>query len=386
VARARALRALRDCRLRARGASSAMASDTGDHLYIRLADRLRRQFAVTGLRVGDRLPPLRTLIHDTGSSMPVVRKALNVLRHEGLIEMRHGQGTYLRRHASVTRAGLHRILLLAVGVDLEHDVSRALLDELARQAAFEQIEIGFEAADEAEAALRLVAARDPDVVILTGIVPRILADRLHHAGRRVIVSGDPIDSGNSGGFAEVRSNDRFAGYLAMQHLLALGHARIAVLASEVDGWWQRERIAGLRQAHEDAGGTWDPALVVVAGRSFQAMDDAAGRVLDLRPSAVVLVGYWFGRHVIAAAGARDQRVPQQLSIIAFDDAERERTHLTTVCCSQQDWASGLLLLAREQLADRPSRAIAIPRQLLLRGTTASMRTGRIADLVEGAVR
>ncbi len=360
-----------------------MSSDPIDHLYVRLADRLRRQFALSGLRIGDRLPPMRTLVRETHSSMPVVRKALAVLRREGLIESHQGQGTYLRRLAPVNRAGLRRILMLGVDITREHEPSGTLLQEIARQAAMDQIEVLFEIAqsgDDGAMVAQRVAEVDPDAVILTGQVERQVAERVHRTGRRVVLSGDTLDGGAVPNLCEVRSCDRFAGYLAMQHLIALGHHRVGMLIIDDDRWWQQERIAGFRQAVEDAGLSWDGVPVAVASRDLPSMRRAAKELLSL-PSpigAIACTGYWLADEVIEVAQRLGIAIPRDCSLIAIDGLPQEVHQVTSVRCGLRDWAAGLLRLVREQLADQPARVLTIPRILTLRGTTAARGSGRIA--------
>lgn len=66
-------------------------------LYEQLVDRLREYVREEGLKAGDRLPAERVLAQDLGVSRPTVRQALVVLEVQGLIDVRHGGGTYLRQ-------------------------------------------------------------------------------------------------------------------------------------------------------------------------------------------------------------------------------------------------------------------------------------------------
>jgi GntR family transcriptional regulator, transcriptional repressor for pyruvate dehydrogenase complex len=50
-----------------------------------------------GLEAGDRLPPERRLARELGVSRNSLREALMVLRVEGLLDIQHGNGTYLVR-------------------------------------------------------------------------------------------------------------------------------------------------------------------------------------------------------------------------------------------------------------------------------------------------
>lgn len=64
--------------------------------YLRLADELRRRIKTGEYPIGDRLPTESSLVEQFRFSPPTVRQALSVLRAEGLIETRHGIGTFVR--------------------------------------------------------------------------------------------------------------------------------------------------------------------------------------------------------------------------------------------------------------------------------------------------
>ncbi|MFF2506957.1 FadR/GntR family transcriptional regulator [Streptomyces sp. NPDC058067] len=66
-------------------------------LYEQVLDRLRAYVADGGLRTGDRLPPERDLAARLGVSRASVKQAIVVLEVQGLVESRHGGGTYLLR-------------------------------------------------------------------------------------------------------------------------------------------------------------------------------------------------------------------------------------------------------------------------------------------------
>ncbi|GAA2287637.1 GntR family transcriptional regulator [Streptomyces ruber] len=66
-------------------------------LYEQVLDRLRQYVTECGLRAGDRLPPERDLARRLGVSRASVKQAIVVLEVQGLVEARHGGGTYLVR-------------------------------------------------------------------------------------------------------------------------------------------------------------------------------------------------------------------------------------------------------------------------------------------------
>lgn len=65
-------------------------------LYELLVERLRDHVIEAGLKAGDRLPAERLLAQELGVSRASVRQAIVALEVQGLIEVRHGGGSYLR--------------------------------------------------------------------------------------------------------------------------------------------------------------------------------------------------------------------------------------------------------------------------------------------------
>ncbi|AQT46520.1 FadR/GntR family transcriptional regulator [Bartonella choladocola] len=63
-------------------------------------DKLRTLLRDPAIKVGDRLPPETYLSRQIQVSRPVLRKALDILKAEGVLESRRGSGTYLREKAT----------------------------------------------------------------------------------------------------------------------------------------------------------------------------------------------------------------------------------------------------------------------------------------------
>ncbi|MEV0373118.1 GntR family transcriptional regulator [Streptomyces sp. NPDC050636] len=71
--------------------------------YERIADKLRQSIRTGQLKPGHRLPSETQLAEEFKKSVPTVQNALRVLRDEGLIEKRHGIGTFVRRSRTMAR-------------------------------------------------------------------------------------------------------------------------------------------------------------------------------------------------------------------------------------------------------------------------------------------
>ncbi|MFE2412470.1 GntR family transcriptional regulator [Kitasatospora sp. NPDC059408] len=74
--------------------------------YERIADALREEIRAGQRKPGDRLPAETALAEQYGTSVPTLRQAVGVLEAEGLVEKRHGRGTFVRKEPTkVVRDG-----------------------------------------------------------------------------------------------------------------------------------------------------------------------------------------------------------------------------------------------------------------------------------------
>ncbi|MHA6616247.1 FadR/GntR family transcriptional regulator [Pseudonocardia sp. DLS-67] len=76
--------------------SDALEPVSRPRLYEQVMARLQEHVEVAGLKTGDRLPSERTLAERLRISRASLKQAMVVLEVQGLLEIRHGGGTYLR--------------------------------------------------------------------------------------------------------------------------------------------------------------------------------------------------------------------------------------------------------------------------------------------------
>jgi GntR family transcriptional regulator len=72
-------------------------------LYLQISDDLRTQILQQQLRPGERLPSEHSLMERYGASRQTVRKAVAVLKTEGLLDAAQGQGVFVRKRAPMLR-------------------------------------------------------------------------------------------------------------------------------------------------------------------------------------------------------------------------------------------------------------------------------------------
>lgn len=165
------------------------------------------------------------------------------------------------------------------------------------------------------------------------------------------------------------------------HLLELGHRRIAVLGShsadEFDTASALARTLGYRSALATAGVAHDPALelVVVDWAPGLAVERVL-RALDegLEFDAIFSFTDTMATGALSALASRGIRVPDDVSVVGFDDVNAGRyasPPLTTVSFDKRNFAEATLDLLAERIADRAlePRAVVIPHKLVYRDST-----------------
>jgi DNA-binding LacI/PurR family transcriptional regulator len=227
-----------------------------------------------------------------------------------------------------------------------------------------------------EAALRSLAVKGRvDGLLMVSLPPtRAQLDRLEAAGIPVVLIDRRID-----GVAGVFIDDEAGGRLATEHLLGLGHQRIAFVGDEEDGPFgftsSQARRRGYEAALRDAGLAVRPQLVRRGPHRRDAARVATRDLLALSepPTAVFAASDHQALGVVEGAESAGVAVPDRLSVIGFDDVELARyCELTTVAQPlEESGARGAdLLLAA--LAGATPRSQELRLDLRVRGSTAPL--------------
>lgn len=186
-----------------------------------------------------------------------------------------------------------------------------------------------------------------------------------------VVAVDP--KANDSGIPSVSSDSLSGARAAVDHLVQLGHRRIALIAGRQDLQSARLREQGYRQALEEAGIALDPALI---GRGDYDPDVAAGSVRQLltmrqRPTAIFAANDLSAIRCMEVARDLGLSVPDDVSVVGFDNIpEAARTHpsLTTVEQPIQQMGFEAVQLLR-RLIDEPDDAptdVTLPTHLVIR--------------------
>lgn len=200
-----------------------------------------------------------------------------------------------------------------------------------------------------------------------------------------------VDAEFPGARCQVVIDDRGGSREAARHVLDFGHQRLAVLAiprspgapggpvdpadrSPIPYVVMAARLAGIRDAVEDAALPWDavPVIAVADDQSPRTTGrQVAGGLLDREdpPTAVICMSDELAAGTIDAAIARGIDVPGRLSVVGFDDtptALLTTPQLTTV---HQPLAEKGATAARLLLQGAPEQTVRFPTELVIRSST-----------------
>lgn len=180
------------------------------------------------------------------------------------------------------------------------------------------------------------------------------------------------------GVPTVGSNNWNGGLSATRHLLALGHRRLGVISGPDDMLCSRARVDGFRSAHDEVGVPWDPALI-----RWGAFDAESGYrhgrdLLDRpdRPTAVFAGSDYQALGVLRAARELGLRVPEDLSVVGYDDLPISQwldPGLTTVHQPLREMAAMAtrMLLTLSAGGQPPSMQVELVTELVIRSSTAA---------------
>jgi LacI family transcriptional regulator len=126
------------------------------------------------------------------------------------------------------------------------------------------------------------------------------------------------------GIAAVSATHGAGAKAATDHLLSLGHRRIGVIAGTRRLTATEERLNGYRTALAGAGVLPSPDLVVDGDFRIDGGYRAASALLELPdpPTAIFAMNDNMAVGALQAARDRNVRVPDDLSVVGFDDSER----------------------------------------------------------------
>ncbi len=175
---------------------------------------------------------------------------------------------------------------------------------------------------------------------------------------------------------KVRLDNRAAARCLTEHLLALGHRRIALIKGPEDSPLTLERLAGYQEALTQAGIALDPGLLHEGDFTLAAGAAAAKALLALseRPTALFCCSDEMAIGALQVLRRSGLRVPEDISLAGFDDiafAAYTEPPLTTIAQPAEAFGQRAVAMLLEVLngGTPAAREVVLPFELKVRGST-----------------
>lgn len=347
--------------------------------YLQVKQFLEERVRTGAYRPGTRLPGERDLAQELGVSQMTVNKGIMSLVEDGWLYREHGNGTFVSE-------GFRPPLpaMLQIGVVTEVDASQ-LLEDYYLGSLFRGMQ---HAVADAPVSLSILSAsgfyQRIDDASLDGYLIVDLSrshlpaiHRLADAGKPVVVVSASwnemqvpfVDSDNVGGSRA-----------AIEHLLDLGHRRIACVFTRLASSNSLDRLQAYETILAERRLPLLRDYIIATEDAFPSTEERNDQVRCLlsvpdRPTAFFCAGYYSALETLQVVREMRLRVPEDVSLIAYDDPVSAR-HITPPLTTVRQPLEAMGRRALEKLltwlttGEPPARREVLENQLVVRGSTA----------------
>lgn len=214
------------------------------------------------------------------------------------------------------------------------------------------------------------------LIVATARLEHPWLEALHDDGFPVVLANRLLGASR---IPSVTADNAVGSSLAVDHLVGLGHTRVAHVSGPQDLSTGLVRRRGFLQAMRDHGLAEDPRLVVSCSAWTEEEGARAfGALLDLGVEVTAVVA---GHDRVAlgcfdALTARGLTCPRDVSVVGFNDMpfmDKIRPALTTIRVAHHEVGAEAARLLLDAFRDpgRPARAVLLPPTLVVRSSTAA---------------
>ncbi|WP_273129280.1 LacI family DNA-binding transcriptional regulator [Bacillus weihaiensis] len=223
-----------------------------------------------------------------------------------------------------------------------------------------------------------VMKRNLDSLLVLGKFPKKVFDEMKTLSIPLVFIDSFEDYAND--YTNIRIDDELGGYLGTKHLIELGHKRICFVPNgqidhEVDG----QRYLGFKRALEEAGIPYQEDMVYIGPSNTFENGYNIGRELANRTNltAIFTSSDITALGIIKSLNDQELKVPQNMSIVGFDDLMISKYSSPSLTTIRQDvFKKGSLSaeMAIQAIENKETKKeqIMLPVELVIRSSTTSI--------------
>jgi DNA-binding LacI/PurR family transcriptional regulator len=337
--------------------------------------------AINSGRIQERLPGERSLAKTLGVSYMTARKAIHNLVDQGLLYRVPTKGTFVNTGDRKTRSRtIGYYLDSSIGGGISSPYYSMVFNAIEKEASAHDFSVIY-FSDNSEGRLRSTLAKLDGVI--ASCLPRVEQTiQLIKQSVPVVV----IDNGSADKSIPSVIVDDFNAYVrSVDYVASLGHRRIGFMCGLADSDIGKNRFAGYVHGLEKHKVELDKALVFKGNYTFESGIDGAAYFLSLKspPSAIVCANDSMALGAIKHLDGAGVRVPEDISIIGFDDIEiaSQITPALTTVAAPVDAIASYAFAALSSLMQGltpTSHHTALSAELIVRDTCTVLRRSAVA--------
>lgn len=338
-------------------------------LYEKVANHLRDKILNGSLLPGQSVNSESELCERFSMSRGPVRQAMDLLVKERLIVRKPGRGTFVGELIKDYGQKKSQVISVGVFIDDSSDMQwdgfiSEIVDGLnvAARGSWPECRLSFQFHENPhEVGSELLNREEFNGIIFVPTGPEcmnFLANPSLVRKKPAVSFFRQIDTSNISQFYVDHEEGAFH---ATDYLLRSGHERIglvviAPIQSRVDS---RLRLDGYRRALSCHGMKFDPAFVTETGMTAAGVRSALNQMLNekSRPTALLIGGQALFNPCVKLLDAMKIKIPDDLSVIAFDDCIESEMHEPPISVVKQPFIRGARLAVERLIAEVKGTAV-----------------------------
>ncbi len=231
-------------------------------------------------------------------------------------------------------------------------------------------------------AIDLFVARQMEGIIIASTASDMVIEHIRQVlkSRKIVFVAIDNQLGNLN--IDLVTSDNYQGaYNLTNHLLRLGHQSIAVITGPLNESSSKERLDGYKAALQEHGLPFRQEICLVGDWTKDSGISAANSLLKMKTQPTAIFGFNNSMSLGALMLLKEKgiRVPEQMALVSFDDAEYGELLNPAITTSTSSWyelgrvSAGMLLDRINKDPTKPKQLVRLPVQMIIRDSCGYQR-------------